>query len=69
MVVLQKTAENSKQAGWYKTVDIELRSEAKQLCNKLNLSLDIACFNSLNLPFPYHVHGLVTLNRPLGRWV
>ncbi len=45
-------------------VDMELRSEAKQSGNELILTLDIALFNSLNLALPYHVHRLITLNRP-----
>ena len=50
-------------------VDMELRSEAKQSGNELILTLDIALFNSLNLALPYHVHRLITLNRPPSRWV
>ena len=43
-------------------VDVGLRSQTKQLRNECILNSDIALFSSLDLPFTYHMHRLVSLD-------
>ena len=55
--------------GAKETASFDLCSQTKQFHDKLLLTLNIALFDSLKLPFPYHVHRLISLNRPPRRWI